>query len=62
MFGMLESLTKSVINVVTTPVAVVADVVTLGGTLTDRRESYTEESLRKAKENFDDAVDPKGNK
>ena len=41
MFGMLESLAKAALGVVTVPVAVVADVVTMGGALTDKVKSYT---------------------
>lgn len=59
---MLESLTKAAIAVVATPVAIAADVVTLGGTLTDRRESYTREMLDKVKDNLDNALDHKGHK
>ena len=62
MFGMLESLTKAAVAVVATPVAIAADVVTLGGTLTDRKESYTGEMLDKVKDNLDEALDPKGHK
>lgn len=62
MFGMLESLTKAAVAVVATPVAIAADVVTLGGTLTDRKESYTGEMLDKVKDNLDDAINPKGHK
>ena len=42
MFEILESLTKATLGVVVkTPLSVVADSVTLGGTLTDRGETYT---------------------
>lgn len=58
MFG---NLLKAVVAVAVTPVAIVADVVTLGGTMTERRESYTEEMLDKVKNNLDQALDPKGN-
>ena len=44
MFGMLTSLAKAATAVVTVPVAVVADVVTLGGSLTDKRKPYTAEA------------------
>lgn len=57
MFNMLGSLTKAVVGaVVETPVAVVADTVTLGGTLTDKKKSYTEESLSKVVKNLQDAT------
>jgi len=45
---MLENLTKAVVGaVIETPVAIVADVVTLGGSLTDRDKPYTAESVEK---------------
>lgn len=56
--GFLKSLTKAVVAVASTPASVVADVATLGGVLTDRREPYTSETLRKAKANLDDAIEP----
>lgn len=59
MFNMLENLTKSALNVVATPVAVVADIATLGGTLTDKDKPYTKERLEEAKECFDEAVKAK---
>lgn len=60
MFGMIESLTKSVVAVAVTPVTVVADIVTLGGALTDEKKPYTAQTLEKAWDNLDDAIDPKG--
>lgn len=44
MFGMIESLAKAAAAVVTVPVAVVADVVTLGGALTDKDQPYAAQS------------------
>lgn len=41
MFDMLTSLAKAALAVVTVPVALVADVVTLGGALTDKDQPYT---------------------
>jgi hypothetical protein len=58
MFGMLESLTKAALGVVTVPVAVVADVVTLGGLLTDRDEPYTAEAVGDVVDNLKDAAQP----
>ena len=58
MFGMLESLTKAVVGVVVeTPIAVVKDVVTMGGALTDEDEPYTAQSLKKVVKNVSDATD-----
>lgn len=57
MFGMLGSLTKAVVGVVVeTPIAVVADVVTLGGTLSDKDEPYTTTSLGKVLDNLSDVT------
>jgi hypothetical protein len=58
MFGMLESLTKAVVGVVTAPVAIVADVVTLGGTLTDKAEPYTASTVSDIVSNLKDATKP----
>lgn len=56
MFG---NLLKAVIGaVIETPVAVVADVVTLGGVLTDRDKPYTAEAMSKVVENIENATKP----
>lgn len=58
MFGLLESIAKAALGVVTVPVAVVADVVTLGGALTDRDETYTSEAVGDVMDNLKDAGKP----
>lgn len=59
MFGTLGSLVKATVGVVVaTPVAVVADVVTLGGALTDRREPYTATALSDVVVNVTNATKP----
>jgi len=58
MFGMLESLAKAAASVVTVPVAVVADVVTLGGSLTDKDKPYTAEAVGDLVDNLKDATKP----
>jgi len=58
MFELLESLTKAAVGVVTVPVGIVADVVTLGGVLNDR-ESYTKEAVSDVMDNLKDAVTSK---
>lgn len=58
MFGMLESLAKAAVAVVTVPVAVVADVVTLGGSLTDKDKPYTAEAVEDFVQNLTDAAKP----
>lgn len=48
MFGTLKHLSKAVVGVVVeTPVAVVADVFTLGGALNNTKQPYTAEALSK---------------
>lgn len=59
MFGMLESLTKAVVGVVTIPAPIIADVATLGGALTDKEAPYTYEAFADIIENISDAVKPK---
>ena len=59
MFGILGSLAKAAVSVVEIPVAVVADTITLGGTLTDRNESYTSAALEHLVKNVQDAADPR---
>jgi len=53
MFG---ELLKAVVSVVTVPVAVVADVATLGGTLTDRKETYTGSTVSNVWDNLEKAA------
>lgn len=59
MFGMLESLTKAALGVVTVPVALVADAVTLGGALTDKDKPYTADAVSDVIQNLEDATNPK---
>jgi hypothetical protein len=59
MFGMLESLAKAALGVVTVPVAVVADVVTLGGAVVERDKPYTADAVSEVVKNLEDAAKPK---
>lgn len=45
MFGFLEDVAKAAVSIVKLPVSVVADVVTMGGALTDKDEPYTVETV-----------------
>jgi len=57
MFGMFESLTKAVVGVVIeTPLAIAADVVTLGGALTDKEVPYTTTAVSKVVKNVQDST------
>jgi hypothetical protein len=58
MFGLLENLAKTALAVVTIPVAVVADVVTLGGALTEKDEPYTSKAIGDAVKNLENTVKP----
>ena len=54
---MLTSILKSALVVVEAPVAVVADVVTLGGALNDKDKSYTEEAIEALVKNVSDVIE-----
>ncbi len=58
MFGMLESIVKAAAAVVTVPVAVVADVVTLGGTLSDKDKPYTADAVSDFVQNVENIAKP----
>lgn len=59
MFGMLENLTKAALGAVTTPVALVADVITMGGAMTDQDKPYTAQALEDVYNNLKNATKPK---
>ena len=57
MFDMFNSLVKAAVGVVVeTPLAVVADVITMGGALTDKEVPYTADALEKVYENLKDST------
>lgn len=57
MFEILGSLTKAVVGVVVqTPIAVIADVITMGGAMTDKDEPYTATALKGVLRNVKDAT------
>ena len=57
MFDVLSNLVKATIGVVVkTPVALVADVVTLGGSLNDKEQPYTATAVEKVIENLSNAT------
>ncbi|MDR2333736.1 MAG: hypothetical protein LBE61_09655 [Burkholderiaceae bacterium] len=59
MFGLLNSLAKAAVGVVIeTPLAVAADIVTMGGALTDQGKPYTAQSIERVVENVQEAVAP----
>ena len=57
MFSLLNSLVKASVGVVVeTPLALIADTVTLGGALTDKEVPYTAEALEKILKNLKESV------
>lgn len=60
MFSMIESLAKAATAVVTIPVSVAADVVTMGGAMTDKAKPYTAEAVEDLIDNLKDATKPSG--
>jgi hypothetical protein len=52
--GLFGSLLKTVIDVVETPVAIVKDVATMGGELTDQKKCYTQQKLEDIEEDWGD--------
>lgn len=59
MFGLLGNLTKAVVGVVVeTPLAIAADVLTLGGSITDTKEPYTATALKGVMKNIKNSTKP----
>lgn len=58
MFGLIEGLAKAAVGVVTIPAAVVADAVTLGGSLTDKNQPYTADAVSDVVKNLQNATRP----
>lgn len=53
---MFEELLKAAVGVVVAPVSLAADLVTLGGTLSDKQSSYTAETVSRIIDNLDKAT------
>lgn len=58
MTSIFGSLAKAALAVVTVPVGAVADIVTMGGVLTDRDKPYTSEAVSDFVQNLKDATKP----
>jgi hypothetical protein len=59
MFSIISDISKAVVGVVVeTPIAIVADVVTLGGACTDKDEPYTATALKGVLRNIGNATKP----
>lgn len=57
MFNILKGITKAAVGVVTLPVDIAADIVTMGGAVNDKRNPYTVEKVKKIMGHLDDATD-----
>lgn len=57
MFDFITKAARLTANVVTLPISVAADVVTLGGELTDRRKSYTETKFKRIGKDASSVID-----
>jgi hypothetical protein len=55
MFG---DLFKATVGIITTPIDIAADVITLGGSLTDKPEPYTCKKAKQVMKNLENAIDP----
>jgi hypothetical protein len=56
MFGIIESLAQAAVSVAKLPIDVAADVVTMGGVMTDKDKPYTAEGLEDLMRNLKAAV------
>lgn len=54
---MFDKLFKAAVAVVVTPVAMVADVVTLGGAMINREEPFTATTVKAAAKNIGEAIE-----
>lgn len=59
MFGFFESTLKAAASVVSVPVSIAADAVTLGGALTDKPQPYTADALSDLVSNVRDMTKPR---
>lgn len=57
---MFDKLLKAAIGTVLLPIAIVADVVTIGGNLNDRDEPYIASRVKQIYADIDEALDDKG--
>ena len=57
MFNIIKGLSKAVVSTVTLPIDIAADVVTMGGVMTDKKETYTASKIKKIMDGIDEATD-----
>ena len=58
MFGILKSIVKATSSVIDIPVSIAADVVTMGGALTEKSQPYTADAAQRLVKNVKDIADP----
>ncbi|WP_025199098.1 hypothetical protein [Brucella sp. BO2] len=58
MFGALSKLAHIAVDTATLPLAAAADIVTLGGELTDREEPYSVTKVKSISENAEKLISP----
>jgi hypothetical protein len=56
---MLGDLMKAAVGVVTAPIAIAADIVTVGGILTGKDETYTGAQVEQVVDNLENATRPR---
>jgi hypothetical protein len=55
--GLFGKLLSTALDVIETPIAIVKDVATLGGTLTDETKPYTQQKLEELGDDYEDFKD-----
>ena len=59
MFKIIGDLTRAVVGIaIETPIAIAADLVTMGGAITDKDEPYTVSALKGVMRNVENATKP----
>ena len=58
MIELLTKLTKAAVGVVVLPVDITADVITMGGALTDQAKPYTAQRATQIMDNLKKAIEP----
>lgn len=55
--GLFGKLLRVTLDVIETPIAIVKDVATMGGVLTDQNESYTQQKFNEISDDYRDLKD-----
>jgi len=57
MWNVIKGFTKAGVRIATSPIPMIADVVTMGGTFTGKKKMYTEEMIEELEEDFEEMFD-----